>query len=83
VVKGQGREEIIDLLVRHSGESRRVVERMSPLGVSPDGRVDVASMQHDADLWAENGLIDGRPTMAAMVDLSYVDRALAQLGPYR
>ncbi len=83
VVKGQGREEMMDLLVRHSGEARRVVERMSPLGVSPDGRVDVASMQHDADLWAEHGLIDGRPDMASMVDMSYVDRALAQLGPYR
>jgi ABC-type nitrate/sulfonate/bicarbonate transport system substrate-binding protein len=83
IVKGQGREAIIDLLVRHSGEARRVVERMSPLGVNPDGRVDVTSMQHDADLWAEHGLIDGRAEMAHMVDMSFVDRAREQLGPYR
>ncbi|HEY7067378.1 MAG TPA: ABC transporter substrate-binding protein [Chloroflexota bacterium] len=82
IVKGQGREAMIDLLVRRSGEARRVVERMSPLGVSPDGRVDLASMQRDADLWAEHGLIDGRVDMARMVDMSFVDRALAQLGPY-
>jgi NitT/TauT family transport system substrate-binding protein len=82
IVKGQGRDEMIDLFVRYSGEERRVAERMSPLGVHPDGQIDVASMQHDADLWAEHGLIDSRPEMARMVDLSYVERALAQLGPY-
>jgi ABC-type nitrate/sulfonate/bicarbonate transport system substrate-binding protein len=37
IVKGQQREEMLALLIRHSGETHRVVERMSPLGVSPDG----------------------------------------------
>lgn len=82
IVKGQDRDAMIDLLVRHSGEARRVVERMSPLGVSADGRVDVASMQRDADLWAERDLIDGQPDMRTMVDPTFVDRALQQLGPY-
>jgi NitT/TauT family transport system substrate-binding protein len=80
--QGKGRTEILDLLVRHSGEDRKVVEGMSPLGLDPNGMVDIASMQRDAETWASHGLLPAGADVARAVDLSFAERALKELGPY-
>lgn len=54
-----------------------------PNGCDPDGRVNVASQNHDLAFYRAQGLLQGNASVEQVVDYSFVDAALKQLGPYR
>jgi NitT/TauT family transport system substrate-binding protein len=54
---------------------------ITPFGCNPDGRVDIATLQHDLDFYTSQGLIDGKVSLNDIVDHSFVDAALKTLGP--
>jgi ATP-dependent Lon protease len=56
---------------------------MVPNGVNPDGRVNLASLQEDHDLFGSLDLLKGRSEVKDLVDMSFADAAVATLGPYR
>lgn len=57
--------------------------KIVPNGVNPDGRVNVASMDHDIGVYRDEGLLQGNITAAQTVDMSFATEAVKELGPYR
>jgi len=51
--------------------------------VNPDGAVNLASMNQDIAAWKELGELQGPASAEAVVDNSFVNAAVAQLGRYR
>ena len=57
--------------------------QITPSGCDPDGKVNIASLQHDLDFYTSQGLIEGKVDLASIVDTSFTDAALKALGPYK
>jgi NitT/TauT family transport system substrate-binding protein len=51
--------------------------------MNPDGSVNRASLAYDLAFYAEQGLINGAVDLDQVIDRSFVEAALAELGPYR
>lgn len=52
-------------------------------GLHPDGRLNVASIAEDQELWLAAGLQQARVNLDEVVDHRFADAAVATLGPYR
>lgn len=82
--KGIRKAEMIELLMRETGESRELLETMKPLGFSPNGTVDRGRLQIELDLLKEHGLVPRSATPDDVVDNRYAEAAVNALGgPYR
>lgn len=51
-------------------------------GTNPDGKVNEASLKKDYQFFKEQGLIEGNVSVEQVVDNSFVEAALKDLGPY-
>ena len=81
--KNIDKDGIIDILtqytrIKEAGIYRNVV----PVGLSPDGMVNVQSLANDARWYYERGYAKQLSDMAAIVDLSYAKHAVRVLGAY-
>ena len=56
---------------------------MTPFAANPDGHVNTASLQNDYDFFKQRGLISGRVTVDQVIDNSFADEAVRQLGEYQ
>ena len=56
---------------------------ITPPAINPDGALYLASMHKDWEFFKDTGQISGKVTVDQVVDLSYVNAAVASLGPYR
>jgi NitT/TauT family transport system substrate-binding protein len=81
--KGIGKQELIDLLVRETGETADLLRTMKPLGFSPDGVVDLPRLAVELDLLRERGLVPSATKADDVVDNRFAEAALQQLGLYR
>ncbi|MBX5490058.1 MAG: ABC transporter substrate-binding protein [Chloroflexi bacterium] len=76
-----GSREITAIAAKHAQVSEDVVERSLWAYYDPNGRVDIRSLQDQHDFWQAKGLIrKGIGDVRAIIDYSYLDAALAQLG---
>src|SRR5215467_9418233 len=64
-------------------KSRDIYKLITPTGMNPDGRVNKASLAYDLAFYAEQGLIRGAVNLEDVIDGTFVDAALQELGPYR
>jgi NitT/TauT family transport system substrate-binding protein len=64
-------------------KSREIYKLITPTGMNPDGRVNKASLIYDLAFYTEQGLIKGIVDLDDVVDGSFVEAALNELGPYR
>jgi NitT/TauT family transport system substrate-binding protein len=80
---GPGSEEIIRVLIdRTPVKDPEIYRSMIAFAVNPDGGVNVASLENDLSFFRERGLItDPKVKAADVVDESFVNAALRQLGP--
>ena len=77
------RQETIAILARHTPvKDLALYERMRLPGLDPDGRMNLASIAEDQDLWLAQGRQETRVDLASVVDQSFADYAVAQLGRY-
>jgi NitT/TauT family transport system substrate-binding protein len=56
---------------------------MTPNGCNPNGHVDLPSLTKDFEFYKRHGYLEGTTTVDALVDQTFVDRALKILGPYK
>jgi NitT/TauT family transport system substrate-binding protein len=49
----------------------------------PDGKLNMESLRHDLDYFRKVGLVQGEVTIEKAVDLSFLDAAVKELGPYK
>jgi NitT/TauT family transport system substrate-binding protein len=64
-------------------KSREIYKLITPTGMNPDGRVNKASLIYDLAFYMELGLIKGIVNLDDVIDGSFVEAALNELGPYR
>ena len=82
--KGISKEEIINILTKNTKIKDADIYRLVvPVGLSPDGLVNVQSLKNDADWYLQQGYLKKSADMDAIVDLSYAKKAAEKLGPYR
>jgi len=64
-------------------KGRDIYKLITPTGMNPDGRVNKASLAHDLAFYTGQGLIKGAVDLDQVVDGSFVEAVLNELGPYR
>jgi NitT/TauT family transport system substrate-binding protein len=81
--KRQGRDGVVDILIKHTAiKDRDVYDQMRPPGLDPDGKVQVQAIRDDLAYYEQVGLVRERVDVATVLDSSYADYAVQQLGPY-
>ena len=81
---GPTADEVVAILVASTPIKDAALYRaILPHGLDPDGRVNVASLKHDLDLYRAQGLLVGDVAAEQVVDPSFMDAALKEMGPYR
>ncbi|MEP7206409.1 MAG: ABC transporter substrate-binding protein [Casimicrobiaceae bacterium] len=81
---GPNAQEIIKILTEYTNiKDPKVYAAITPNGVNPDGKVNEVSLRKDLDFFRERNLIDGNVRVEQVIDSSFVDAALKELGPYK
>ena len=55
---------------------------MAAVNIDPDGRVNVDSLRDDVDIFASEGLLEGKLDMTKVIDTSIADSVVRDIGPY-
>ncbi len=81
---GPNADEVIAILVKYASlKDAATYREITSHGVDPDGAVNVASLRQSWQYFRDSGQIDGSVPVDAVLDLSFVNAAVASLGPYR
>jgi NitT/TauT family transport system substrate-binding protein len=81
---GPNADEVIAILAAATQFKDPAIYRsITPTGMNPDGRVNVQSLADDLAFCRQQGLIAGDVKLDELVDHSFVDAAVKELGPYR
>jgi NitT/TauT family transport system substrate-binding protein len=80
--KGIGRQELIELLMRVTGERADLLNSMKPLGFSPNGTVDFDRLKIEMDVLLAQRLLPSGTTAADVVDNQFAQAAVQRLGVY-
>ncbi|HXF34841.1 MAG TPA: ABC transporter substrate-binding protein [Candidatus Acidoferrales bacterium] len=81
---GPNADEVISIISTATPiKDTALLRAITASGCDPNGRVNVASLEHDLQFYREQGLINGNISLAKVVDNSFAEAALKQLGPYR
>lgn len=81
---GPNADEIIGILTQTTTiKDPKVYKAITANGVNPDGRINEDSLRKDFQFFKDRGLIEGNLSVDQVVDSSFVDAALKDLGPYK
>jgi NitT/TauT family transport system substrate-binding protein len=81
---GPNADEVIAILSEATPiKARAIYEAIKPTGMNPDGRVNKDSLAYDLAFYTEQGLIKGMIELDDVLDPSFVDTVVKELGPYR
>lgn len=81
--KGRNKDEIIRILTKYTRiKDKKIYQSVVPVGLSPDGLVNVDSLKQDAMWYHQRGYLKQKPNIDAVVDLQYAKHAVSVLGPY-
>jgi NitT/TauT family transport system substrate-binding protein len=82
--KGPAAPEVISILREMTTvKELELYEGITPVGNDPNGRVNLESLKQDLDFYREQGLVKETVDLNKVVDMSFVDAALKDLGPYK
>jgi NitT/TauT family transport system substrate-binding protein len=82
-IAGPGAAEVLDILTEYTSiKDKEIYRSIVPHATNPDGRVNVASMKKDYAFFKEQGLVTSKATVDEVVDNSFVDAVVKELGPY-
>lgn len=81
-IAGPHADEIIATIAKYSTlHDHAVIASIIPAAIDPDGWVSVDSLRKDLDFYKAQGMVKGAITVDQVLDRSYVDWAVQQLGP--
>jgi NitT/TauT family transport system substrate-binding protein len=81
---GPNADEVIAILSEATPiKDAAIYKAITPTGMNPDGKVNVESLAQDLAFYREQGLIQGEVRLEQLVDHSFVEAALRELGPYK
>ena len=82
-VKNTHRQLTVETLANALSVSPKVFDDMSFSHIDPDGKLNLAAMEDQMRWSVQMGYLPGPVDMASVVDPSFAEAAVAQLGPYR
>ncbi len=81
---GPNAAEVIAILVRDSRvKDPALYKDMTPNGINPNGKLNLASLKKDFQFYKDQGYLQGSATVAQVVDESFAHMAVKELGPYK
>lgn len=81
--KNIGKDAVIEILAKHTRvKNKKIYLDVLPVGLSPNGMVNIDSLQADADWYFKRGYIKKKANLTEIVDLSYAKYAVSVLGEY-
>ncbi|MCF6255124.1 MAG: ABC transporter substrate-binding protein [Gammaproteobacteria bacterium] len=81
--KGEGKQDIIRILTQSTRiKDASIYQAVVPVGLSPDGLVNIQSLKADAQWYYQQGYLKAMPDVDTIVDLSYARMAVKKLGDY-
>jgi NitT/TauT family transport system substrate-binding protein len=84
-IAGLNAEDVIATLVQYSEiKDEKLLRETTPNACNPDGTVNMASLETDFAFFKEQKLIESPDIKVAdVVDMSFAQKAVAELGPYK
>jgi NitT/TauT family transport system substrate-binding protein len=83
-IAGRNAEGIIAILTEYTHIKDPAVYRaITPQGTNPNGHVNEVSLKNDLAFFKEEGQVKGKVSVEQVVDMSFVEAALKDLGPYK
>jgi NitT/TauT family transport system substrate-binding protein len=84
-IAGPNADEIVATLTQYTNlKNPELVRKITPPAINPDGHVNLAGMRIDLAFYRELGQVqDAAIKPEDIVDMSFVDAAVRDLGPYR
>ena len=64
-------------------KDKAVLRAIVPTAIDPDGHANIESLKTDLAFYKAQGLVKSAITVDQVIDNSWVERALKELGPYR
>ena len=81
---GDNAEEIIQVLTEYTPiKDPQVYRTIVPNGIDPDGKVNIPTLKEDYEVYKSQGWIEGAATVDDVIDMSFVEAAVKDLGPYK
>ena len=82
---GPAADQVIPILTKYtSTKDAAMFRRIIPSAVNPNGEANIAGLKRDLAFFREIGLIESKDVSAdGVVDGSFVQAAVTQLGPYK
>ncbi len=83
-LNGRTADDVIRIMIAHTNvKDSNLYKKMVPNGIDPDGRLNLESMRKDLGFYLAQGYIEKPVELSSVVDNSFVERAVNNLGPYR
>ncbi len=80
---GANAAEVIAILTEYTAiKDPQVFKDITPAGIDPNGGVYVASLKKDLEFFRAQGLISGKVTVEQVLDTSFAEAAVKEMGPY-
>lgn len=80
---GEKGEEVARILVERTAiDDIELARDMRQIGVHPDGELRRESLENDLAFFRSRGLIEGEISLDDIIDTSFTEAAVAELGPY-
>ncbi|MFI5267849.1 MAG: ABC transporter substrate-binding protein [Chloroflexota bacterium] len=77
-------DQVVSILIEHTTvKDRTLFEKAIPSGLRPDGMPNVQSIKDDLDYFVKSGVVKQSYDINKYLDLSYVEQANKDLGPYK
>jgi NitT/TauT family transport system substrate-binding protein len=81
---GKGADEVVAIMAKYSNiKDPETIRGMTPHGSDPNGWVNVDTLKKDWEFFRAAGQVKGGVTVEQVLDKSFVDAALKELGPYK
>jgi len=83
-IAGANADEVIDVMAKYSSlKDKEALRAIVPSAIDPDGRPSLESLRADLEFYKAQGLVKSAITVDQAVDMSWVERAVKELGPYK
>ncbi len=84
-IAGRNGEEVISILTEYTFIKDPAIHRsITPAAIDPDGRMSLEGLRNDLQFFKEQKLLqDATMTVERIIDTSFADKAVRELGPYR
>jgi NitT/TauT family transport system substrate-binding protein len=80
---GPTADEVVKILAEATKLDDKTLRAMTPGDINADGKVNVKSLEDDYAMFKRLGLVTADVSVPSLVDMSFVEAAAKQLGPYK